>query len=100
MPAPARSVLLLVGVLTGLAMGCRTSDARDQHYGTNLGADFVPPIVDAGQDGATAGAAGAASPGTAGAAGGNTGGAAGAGGTDVTGLAGDNGSAGAGGAGS
>jgi len=102
MPAPARSVLLLVALLTGSAMGCGSSSARDQNYGTNLGADFVAPIVDAGQDGAkdgaTAGNDGAASPGTGGSSG--AAGAGGAGGSDITGLAGADGSAGAAGTGS
>jgi hypothetical protein len=103
MPAPARFVLLLVALLTGAAIGCGGSTARDQNYGTNLGADFVAPIVDAGQDGATAGAAGSSNSGTAGAAGGTAGaagGTAGAAGADVTGGAGADGAAGAGGTGS
>jgi hypothetical protein len=92
MPAPAPSALLLVALLTSAAIGCGSSSARDVNYGTDKGADFVAPIVDAGQDGATAGAGGDASPGTAGAGG--------AGGADVTGLAGADGSADAGGTGS
>ncbi|HVY40397.1 MAG TPA: hypothetical protein VHM31_20805 [Polyangia bacterium] len=102
MPAPARSVLLLVALLTGPAIGCSSSSARDQNYGTNLGADFVAPVVDAGHDaapdGASGGSGGAASPGTGGSSG--AAGAAGAGGADVTGVAGADGSAGAAGTGS
>ncbi len=72
---------------------CGSSPPRDQNYGSDLGADFHPPVVDAASDAAQTGAAGAggsASTGAGGAAG-DTGGAAG----DTGGTAGDTGGAGA-----
>ena len=96
---------LLVGALGG---GCGSSPPTDKNFGTNLGADFRAPIIDAGSDGdmnLTADASGDAT-GTAGAtgSGGTTGtggatdagGATGTGGTTGTGVAGNSGAAGAG----
>jgi hypothetical protein len=88
---------LLAGALAG---GCGSSPPTDLNFGTNLGADFRAPIVDASSDGATnvtpeASVGGAGTGGTTGAGGTTgtdgaagttgTGGAAGAGGTTGTG---------------
>ena len=68
----AARAALLAGVL---GAGCGSSPPVDQNFGTNLGADFVAPMVDASADGSggaggAAGAAGAAGDtGAAGAAG-------------------------------
>jgi pilus assembly protein FimV len=96
------AVVLLAGALGG---ACGSSPPTDQNFGTNLGADFRAPHIDAGSgdtnvtpeagadDGGHAGAAG-----TSGAAG--AGGAAGsAGAAGVGGAAGSSGAAGSGGAG-
>jgi len=102
-------VALLAGALVG---GCGSSPPTDMNFGTNLGADFRAPIVDAGSDGATnvtpeASVDGAGTGGTAGTGGAaDTGGATGTGGTTSTGGttgsgggAGSAGQTGAGGAG-
>lgn len=69
----ARAVLV-----TGLlAAGCGSSPPVDQNFGTNLGADFVAPVVDAGAAGA-GGAGGSSDTGTGGST--DTGGTAGMGG--------------------
>ena len=83
------------GAILSLTLGaCSSSPPRDQNYGTDLGADFHPPVVDAGSDAAPTGAAGAAgAPDTgAGGAAGDAGGTAG----DTGGAAGDTGGAGGG----
>ena len=78
-------------ILTLAASACGSTPPRDQNYGSDLGADFHPPVVDAATDVAPTGAAGA------GGAAGDTGGAAGAGdgaAADTGGAAGDTGGAG------
>jgi hypothetical protein len=92
---------VLTGFTACAAVGCGSTPPRDQNYGTDLGADFVAPVVDASGTAAQDGAAGAAGDGGAqagsgGAAGTGTGGEAGTGGTGVTDLAGADGAAGAG----
>lgn len=101
---------LLASFAACAVFGCGSTPPRDQNYGTNLGADFVAPVIDAGSDGAggEAGAAsgeggsgtGSAATGGAATGGAATGGDAGAAGTGVTDLAGADGAAGAAGAGS
>lgn len=54
-------------LVTGLlAAGCGSSPPVDQNFGTNLGADFVAPVTDAGSDGETGGTDGASTAGTGG----------------------------------
>lgn len=97
MSASANPGWILAAILTCAAVGCGSNPPRDQNYGTNLGADFRAPVVDAHADAtADAGAAGAAG-GEAGAS--NTAGSDGAAGANVTGVAGTDGAAGAGGTG-
>jgi hypothetical protein len=93
---------MLAGFVTGAASGCGSTPPRDQYYGTNVGADFVAPVVDAAASGGSSGEADAvtAEGGAGGAAGAPAGGEAGAGGTGVTDLAGADGAAGAAGTGS
>jgi hypothetical protein len=105
MSAPANPAWILAAILTCAAASCSSNSARDVNFGTNLGADFRAPVVDAGSDAAAdAGAAGTGD-GATGAAGGAAGadsavtGSGGAAGSDVTGMAGAEGAAGAGGAG-
>jgi len=83
---------VLTGFTACAAVGCGSTPPRDQNYGTDLGADFHPPVVDAGSDAAgAAGAAGAPDSGAGGAAG-DTGGTGG----DTGGTAGSMGGAGGG----
>lgn len=83
----------LAGFLACAAAGCGSTPPRDQNFGTDLGADYRAPIVDAASDAATGGAGGGAVGGQGGAGGENVTDLAGAAGT-----AGDGGVAGAGGA--
>ncbi len=113
MPAPPKAALLtgliraaaVAAIAGAAAFGCSSTPPRDINFGTDLGADFRAPVVDAGGgDTATGGAdqsaAGAGGQDDAGGQG-NTGGQAGAGGAGgVTDLAGADGAAGAAGAGS
>ncbi len=98
----AAGVALIAGVA---AFGCGSTPPRDINYGTDLGADFRAPVVDAGGESATGGAGGAdQSAGGTGGQGnvaGQNGPDAGPGGTGgVTDLAGADGAAGAAGTGS
>jgi hypothetical protein len=88
---PRRLVWTFAAILTLAASACGSTPPRDQNYGSDLGADFHPPVVDAGSDTSptgTAGSGGAA--GDTGGTAGDTGGAAG----DTGGTAGDAGGAG------
>ena len=74
--ARSARLVLVSGVRAALAAGllgagCGSSPPVDQNFGTNLGADFVAPIVDASTDGAggTAGTGAAGATGTGGAGG-------------------------------
>jgi len=90
----------LAGFVAGAAVGCGSTPPRDQYYGTDKGADFVAPVVDAASTGGSAGEAsgGSGQAGAGGEAGAASGGEGGAGGTGVTDLAGADGAAGAAGA--
>jgi hypothetical protein len=82
-------------IVTLAASACGSSPPLDQNYGTDLGADFHPPVVDAASDApgtGTAGAGGSSGVAGAGGAAGDTGGAAG----DTGGAGGAAGDAGAG----
>jgi hypothetical protein len=79
-------------VAAAFAAGCGSSAPIDQNYGTNLGADFVAPVVDAGSEAGGGGTGGASG---SGGSGGGADAAAGTGGT--AGMAGTGGASGAGG---
>ncbi len=89
---------LLAGALAG---GCGNTPPTDKNFGTDLGADFRAPIIDAGSDGATNVTPDAAADGTGTAGASGSGGDTGAAGTGgMTGAGGAAGNAGAAGAGS
>jgi len=87
----ARLAWAFAAVLTLFAGDCGSTPPRDLNYGTDLGADFRPPVVDAGTDTAVTATGGTAATGAAGAGGaaGDTGGSAG----DMGGASGDAGGA-------
>jgi len=84
-----------LGILPIVLYACSTSNARDQRYGQDAGADFDAPLGTGG----TAGAGGAAGDEAGGAAGDGSTDSGGAGGTDTGGAAGGAGLSGAAGAG-
>jgi len=84
-----RLAWIFAAILPLAAGACGSTPPRDQNYGTDLGADFHPPVVDAAADTAATGAGGAA--GNTGGTAGDTGGSAG----DAGGAAGDTGAGGA-----
>ncbi|HXJ21678.1 MAG TPA: hypothetical protein VMT03_15750 [Polyangia bacterium] len=92
----ARLAWAFAAILTLLAGACGSTPPRDVNYGTDLGADFRPPMSDAGSDTAVTSTGGSAGTAGAGGAAGDTGGSGG----DTGGTAGDTGgAAGAAGAG-
>ena len=100
-PANPNGILsgILVAILTCAAAGCGSNPPRDVNFGTDKGADFHAPVVDAHSDATSdAGAAGGGGAGgsdtsaTGGAAGGTAG-------SNLTGVAGADGAADAPGAG-
>jgi hypothetical protein len=88
-------ILVATALSVTLAGGCGGSSPMDQHYGTDLGADFRAPVIDAEADTTADAPDSSGAAGTSGSAG--TGGAAGSGGAG--GAAGQGAAGGSGGAG-